>query len=169
MPRRQVQAAAAHHLVGAEQVAHRGKTAPHVHQPAEGEQQEDGHAEHHVEKVGPRHVGQHFGVDRAHTLESLQAMAAGERDSCLLPVDALLQNLPEVRLAPAQELRFVRGQAVPWGGSPQARVRVYGASGTLLGVGEAMAEGTISPRRVIGDVQVNSQHRQAFQKTEENP
>jgi len=66
-----------------------------------------------------------------------------------LPVDALLQSLPETHLAPAQQARFVQGQAVPWDGPPQARVRVYGTSGALLGVGEADADGTILPKRVI--------------------
>jgi tRNA pseudouridine55 synthase len=92
-----------------------------------------------------------FDLGSAHTLESLQAMAADERDRCLLPVDALLQNLAEVRLDPAQEQRFVRGQTVQWNGAAQARMRVYGASGALLGVGEAAADGTISPRRVIAN------------------
>jgi tRNA pseudouridine55 synthase len=90
-----------------------------------------------------------FGLDSAYTLVSLQAMATDERDRCLLPLDALLQSLPQVRLEPAQEIRFVRGQSVLWDGSPQARVRVYGASGALLGVGEAAADGTILPKRVI--------------------
>jgi len=92
-----------------------------------------------------------FGLDCAHTLASLEAMPAAERDECLLPVDALLQNLPEVRLEPAQQARFVQGQAVPWDGPPQPRVRVYGTSGALLGVGEADADGTISPKRVIAN------------------
>jgi tRNA pseudouridine55 synthase len=90
-----------------------------------------------------------FGLDCAHTLASLEAMPAAERDECLLPVDALLQNLPEAHLAPAQQVRFVQGQPVPWDGPPQARVRVYGAGGALLGVGEADEDGTISPKRVI--------------------
>ena len=90
-----------------------------------------------------------FGLDCAHTLASLEAMPATERDECLLPVDALLQNLPEAHLAPAQQARFVQGQPVPWDGPPQARVRVYGASGRLLGVGEAGADRTLSPTRVI--------------------
>lgn len=90
-----------------------------------------------------------FGLDCAHTLESMEAMPAAARDACVLPVDALLQSLPDVRLEAAQEARFVQGQAVHWGGGACPRVRVYGASGALLGVGEADADGTISPRRVI--------------------
>jgi tRNA pseudouridine55 synthase len=90
-----------------------------------------------------------FGLDCAHTLAGLEAMPATGRDECLLPVDALLQNLPEAHLEPAQQARFVQGQAVPWDGPPQARVRVYGASGGLLGVGEAGADRTLFPKRVI--------------------
>jgi len=90
-----------------------------------------------------------YGLDSAHSLERLEAMAADERDRCLLPVDTLLQNLPEVSLEPAEEARFVRGQAVQWNGPPQPRVRVYGAGRALLGVGQAREDGTISPSRVI--------------------
>ncbi|HUX23533.1 MAG TPA: tRNA pseudouridine(55) synthase TruB [Burkholderiales bacterium] len=93
-----------------------------------------------------------FGLDCAHTLESLEAISAAERDASLLPVDALLQDLPEVRLEPAQQLRFLRGQALPWDGPAQARVRVYGSDGALLGVGEADTGGAISPKRVIAHV-----------------
>jgi tRNA pseudouridine55 synthase len=110
-----------------------------------------------------------FGVDGAHTLESLEAMQVGERDHCLLPVDALLQNLPEARLETAQEARFVRGQAVPWEGSPQPRVRVYGAGGALLGVGEAAADGRLSPSRVIAVTQVGGDRPGTSQNISENP
>lgn len=93
-----------------------------------------------------------FGLDCAHTLEGIEAMPAAERDAGLLPVDALLQNLPEVRLAPAQEARFLQGQVVPWEGPLQPRMRVYGSSGALLGVGEGDAKGAISPKRVIANL-----------------
>jgi tRNA pseudouridine55 synthase len=97
-----------------------------------------------------------FGLDCAHTLESLQAMAAALRDACLLPLDALLQNLPEAQLEPAQEARFVQGQVLQWAGPAHARVRVYGAGGALLGVGEAGADGTLAPKRVIANAQSGS-------------
>lgn len=90
-----------------------------------------------------------FGLDCAHTLDSLGAMTAAERDALLLPVDALLQDLPEVRFEAAQQARFLQGQAVPWDGPQQPRVRVYGGDGALLGVGELGADGAIAPRRVI--------------------
>ena len=110
-----------------------------------------------------------FGLDCAHTLESLLATTAEGRDRCLLPVDALLQNLPEVRLEPAQEARFVRGQTVPWVGPQQPRVRVYGANGALLGVGAADADGTISPKRVVANAGTEPQAAGAIQEISENP
>ncbi|MEK7437700.1 MAG: tRNA pseudouridine(55) synthase TruB [Pseudomonadota bacterium] len=94
-----------------------------------------------------------FSLDHAHTLQSLEAMPAAERDACLLPVDALLQDLPEVRLEPAQQARFLQGQSVHWPGPPQPRMRIYGSDGALLGVGEMGADGAISPRRVIASAQ----------------
>ena len=110
-----------------------------------------------------------FSLACAHTLASLEAMPAAERDACLLPVDALLQSLPEVRLEAAQQARFVQGQAVPWDGPPQARVRVYGPTGALLGLGEAGANGMISPKRVIADTETSPQRIEASQKIAENP
>jgi tRNA pseudouridine55 synthase len=110
-----------------------------------------------------------FGLDCAHTLVSLQAMTAAERDASLLPVDVLLQNLPEVRLAPPQEARFLQGQPVPWEGLLQPRMRVYGSSGALLGVGAGDAAGVILPKRVIARSQAGRQMREQTQKIEENP
>jgi hypothetical protein len=57
-----VQAARAHHLVGAEQVGHGAEAAPHVHQAAEGEQQEDRHAQQHVGLEVPVGAGHQRGI-----------------------------------------------------------------------------------------------------------
>ncbi len=110
-----------------------------------------------------------FSLDYAHTLQSLEAMPAAERDACLLPVDALLQDLPEARLEPAQQARFLQGQSVPWPGPPQPRMRVYGSDGALLGVGELGADGAISPRRVIASAQQCAPVPSAIPKIVENP
>ena len=110
-----------------------------------------------------------FGLDCAHTLESLEAIPAAERDACLLPVDALLQDLPEVRLEAAQQARFLQGQVVPWPGSPQARLRIYGSDGALLGVGELGADGALSPKRVIANAQAGAPGLGQLQKIAENP
>jgi len=110
-----------------------------------------------------------FSLDQAHTLQSLEAMPAAERDACLLPVDALLQDLPEARLEPAQQARFLQGQSVPWAGPPQPRMRIYGSDGALLGVGEMGVDGAISPRRVIASAQQGAPAPAAIPKIVENP
>ena len=90
-----------------------------------------------------------FGIDSAHTLEQLASLSDAGRDALLLPVDALLQELPQVRLKPPEEGRFLQGQTLTWNGAPEGRVRVYGTAGTLLGVAEIGSDGRISPKRVI--------------------
>ena len=110
-----------------------------------------------------------FGLDCAHPLQTLEAMSEAQRNSCLLPVDALLQDLPEARLEPAQQARFLQGQLVPWAGPPQARVRVYGSDGRLLGVGEMGMDGAISPKRVIAAAQQGAPGPKTIQKIAENP
>jgi len=110
-----------------------------------------------------------FGLDCARTLESLEAIPLAARDACLLPVDALLQELPLARLEPAQQARFLQGQAVPWPGAPQPRLRVYGADGALLGVGELGADGTLSPKRVVANAQGGVRPLGGAQKIAENP
>ena len=54
------------------------------------------------------------------TLEELEAMPATARDALLLPLDTLLQDLPEVRLDAAQQAALPAGQAVAWSGLSQA-------------------------------------------------
>jgi tRNA pseudouridine55 synthase len=90
-----------------------------------------------------------FGLDAAHTLESLQALSEADRDRLLLPVDALLQALPVARLEAAEAQRFAQGQAVAWPAAAPGRLRVYGVDGRLLGVGEGAIDGKIIPRRLL--------------------
>src|SRR5690349_5971394 len=61
MAGRQVETAAAHHLMRPEQVRERRKTAPHMHQPAKRKQQENRHAQHEVNLVWPCQRNQSFG------------------------------------------------------------------------------------------------------------
>ncbi len=90
-----------------------------------------------------------FTLASAHTLNELGERSATERDACLLPVDSLLQDLPQVLLGEAEQVRFLRGQPVVREGLGASRVRVYGLESRLLGVGEAGADGLIAPKRLI--------------------
>jgi tRNA pseudouridine55 synthase len=71
----------------------------------------------------------------------------------LLPADAALQALARASLTEAQVTELRHGQAVRCGGEPLAqagsRVRLYGPSGVFLGIGEALPDGRLQPRRLI--------------------
>ena len=93
-------------------------------------------------RVGP------LDLAAAVTLEALNARGEDERARFLLPLDALLQNLPRVDLAPDDAQRFGHGNPVdlpPW---LHGKIRVY-ADGTLLGIGEPGTGGRLWPKRLL--------------------
>lgn len=90
-------------------------------------------------------------VARAVTLDTLAALPEDERERHLLPPDALLQDLREIRLDAAQGERFMHGNPVsfvPIGGAVPGKCRVY-AAGRLLGLGHVDAFGSVHPRRLV--------------------
>jgi tRNA pseudouridine55 synthase len=89
-----------------------------------------------------------FRLDRAVTLDDLQAMGEAARRTWLLPPDSLLADLPRLELAEEQARRFLNGQSIPLDASEGACC-VYGAQGALLGVGEVFAEGSLRPVRLL--------------------
>lgn len=93
--------------------------------------------------VGP------FTLERAVTLDALQAAPAAERDAWLLPADLLLQGLPRVELDVGQAERFLQGQALRFPSAPLGACRVYRSPATLLGVGEGAAGGELHPVRLL--------------------
>ena len=89
-----------------------------------------------------------LGLPQATTLESLEATPAAERDSLLLPPDALLADLPIAQLNEQEALRLLQGQPVRWHGSPSCRSRLFGPQG-FLGLGEFTADGWLQAKRLI--------------------
>jgi len=87
------------------------------------------------------------------SLEAALAGAGTDGQSLLAP-DIALQALPQARLSDAQVIALRHGQAVE--GSPDARVpaggrvRMYGPDGAFLGMAEALSDGRLQPRRLIG-------------------
>ena len=80
-------------------------------------------------------------VEDAVSLENL-----GSRN--LLPLSALLADLPRAELDAAQEARFRNGQSLE--SFPGEGVRaVYGARGTVIGLGQATPGGTLRPLRLV--------------------
>jgi len=84
------------------------------------------------------------------TLESIAAARAAGRQIPILPPDAPLEHLPAVRLdaGSAQKLRL--GQAVAAVGREyRGRVRLYGADGIFMGLGESDEYGSVRPKRLL--------------------
>ncbi len=93
-------------------------------------------------RVGP------LDLAAAVTLEALNASGEDERARFLLPLDALLQNLPRVDLAPDDAQRFGHGNPVDLPPGLHGKIRVY-ADGTLLGIGEPGTGGRLWPKRLL--------------------
>jgi len=91
-----------------------------------------------------------FAGHTLHTLEGLQELAQRGTPPPLLPIDAALMHLPAFRLSDADARRLLKGQRVAGAeGAAAARVRLYGADGVFLGLGEADGAGGLQPRRLI--------------------
>ncbi len=82
------------------------------------------------------------------TLETLTETGEDERARFLLPLDALLQNLPRIDLDADSARRFSHGNPVDLPPGWSGKIRVY-ADGQLLGVGEPGAGERLWPKRLL--------------------
>lgn len=91
-----------------------------------------------------------FEVAAAVTLAELEAMSEAQRDARLLPADALIAVLPELRLEAEAAWQIGHGQAV-W--LPRLQLgmqhRIYAPDGRFLGVAEVNTEGKLAPKRLL--------------------
>ena len=71
----------------------------------------------------------------------------------LLPVDLLVRAYPALRLDSAEAKRVSTGLEVRPAVEvvPQGPVRLYGPTGTFLGVGEGRSGGIVAPKRILAD------------------
>lgn len=84
---------------------------------------------------------------RVEDAASLETLASRNRKD-LLPLAALLADLPRAELDAAQEARFRNGQSLE--SFPGEGVRaVYGARGAVIGLGQATPGGTLRPLRLV--------------------
>lgn len=90
-------------------------------------------------------------LERAVTLAVLEVMPAAVRREWLLPVDALLRDLPRIDLGDRQAALFAHGGQLDVGVLPEGpgRRRVYGPDERLLGLAELDERGVLNPRRLI--------------------
>jgi tRNA pseudouridine55 synthase len=90
-------------------------------------------------------------LDRAVTLDALAALPdAAARAARLVPVDAVVAGIPDVRLTSLATHYLLRGQPV----SIRHRevpgwVRLYDAEDRFLGMGEVLDDGRVAPRRLV--------------------
>lgn len=87
-------------------------------------------------------------VADAVTFDGLAAAPGDHADRWLLPVDALLQDLPEIALDVERARRFMHGNPVAAEPVFAGKCRVY-ADGRLLGVGSVDGGGRLQPCRLV--------------------
>jgi tRNA pseudouridine55 synthase len=87
-------------------------------------------------------------IAQAVTLGALDALPEEERNRHLLPLDAFLQDLPEITLDETQSRRFMHGNPVAVAREASEKCRVY-AQGGLLGVACVDVSGIVHPRRLV--------------------
>jgi tRNA pseudouridine55 synthase len=76
-------------------------------------------------------------------------MPVENRDAVLLPVDALLADLPMVGLDDRATERILHGQGIRQEAKPGSRYRLYAVHGAFIGLGEQSGDGWLNPRRLI--------------------
>jgi tRNA pseudouridine55 synthase len=91
-----------------------------------------------------------FGIDKAWSLERLEAIAIDQRDQILLPVDAILESLPQVQVDEISTHYLLQGQPV-WksGLNMTGFFRLYTERGNFLGIGQQAPDGKIAPKRLL--------------------
>jgi len=84
------------------------------------------------------------------TMEDLaSAEEAGSLMDLLLPIDAGLLHWPKIGITDGQCARFTNGNPVIVDGQEPGMVRVYAQDGNILGIGEAMTDSQVHPKRLF--------------------
>ena len=93
-----------------------------------------------------------FQLPDALTIEALEAMSMASREKTLLPVDALLEGLSSIELTVTETEAIKKGQAIDFISENDNELRLYGASGQFLGVGQPDLQGHLFPKRLIANI-----------------
>jgi len=91
-----------------------------------------------------------FSLRDAIALDSLEALTEAERDCKLMPIDCLLEALPEVQLEQEAAFYLRQGQAI-WQPKLQVqqRYKVYDEKHGLIGVADVGDDGKLAPKRLV--------------------
>jgi tRNA pseudouridine55 synthase len=92
-----------------------------------------------------------FSIEHACSFDQLELMDSTQRDAKVLPLDALVQDLPRLDLDEQQTIRFAQGQKLGME-LPLAlgKYRLY-SSERFIGVGEWLGYG-LAPSRLLGSL-----------------
>jgi tRNA pseudouridine55 synthase len=90
-------------------------------------------------------------VSSALTLDHIEALAPDRRDSLLMPPDALLGNIPLIKLNEQDVAHIMLGQAIRLLGEGPLRCRLTGPQG-FIGLGEISGDGWLHPKRLLATV-----------------
>jgi tRNA pseudouridine55 synthase len=83
------------------------------------------------------------------TLTQLELLPEGDRETALLPADAMVASLPSVELDAAEARLLMQGRAVErTGAAAPGLARIYGPGREFLGVVEVIGPGKLVPRRL---------------------
>ena len=88
-----------------------------------------------------------FGLENAVTPAAIEALPPDQRGTLLLPVDALVGDLPRLECDAATAARLRLGQRVP-ARQPDGRYRAYDPAGELIGLVNVAAD-VIRPERLV--------------------
>ena len=95
-----------------------------------------------------------FLEQQAVSLDALEVLKQKDEflslDNLLLPADCAVMHLAKVEMAASEQFYMLQGQPVQIPGSPtDGVVRMYGESGSFLGIGEILDDGRVGPKRLI--------------------
>jgi tRNA pseudouridine55 synthase len=97
-----------------------------------------------------------FRLEDAYIWEQLEEMDMQRRESCLLPVDCMLQRIPAIELDAVQARRIAQGQSLPMNAElPDGRVRLY-SEGKFIGAGILEAGKKLVAERLISRVAMDA-------------
>lgn len=89
-----------------------------------------------------------FELAQAKTLKALEEMSAAERDTCLIPIERLLQDLQRIELPPEAVQRFRNGQTIGHFSLESGICAVFAVGDGLIGLGELGPTGALKPVRL---------------------
>ncbi|HEU0189401.1 MAG TPA: tRNA pseudouridine(55) synthase TruB [Gallionella sp.] len=97
----------------------------------------------------------HFDLRDAYSWQQLEAMTEAERAACILPLEALMPDIPVLQLDAVQIKRLAQGQKLGLdAGLPDGMVRLHGPQGFI---GTGLLQGRrLAPERLLSGVAIQA-------------